>query len=377
MICSNCNTINGADSVFCVNCGNATTGGTISSMPTEPFQVINQPTPQGYSLADSTETAVVNFGQPQAPTPHNPSDEPHTGDNPTRKISPMIWIATGLASLIGLSAVGAFFMIQSGGGSGEVLPDHLGMFAQSAEKDRNDEISKQDFSKVFEAKNTLMKNDALATLDPQPSLILYADGKDIPVNDLRLIKIDSIKEDGSMKQLDFQAALVDGKPAMKRIRVPEALANGKYAFALLDGYFDDGKHKFWPFQVRNSSKGENSDALKASSLPLKPGSSSPRADSTKAPPIVAPKGPGTTGPPLVYSPPPPPSANERVVGTSNVLIRGAPSLNGPIRGKLANGQRVYVLGYTGYDCFQGRCGPWAQVQTVSGASGYVLSVLLR
>lgn len=33
MICTNCNAVNDSESVFCVNCGNAVTGGSVSSMP--------------------------------------------------------------------------------------------------------------------------------------------------------------------------------------------------------------------------------------------------------------------------------------------------------------------------------------------------------
>ncbi len=362
MICTNCNTPNEADNVFCVNCGNAVTARPGASMPTIPLS-------QSYVSSDSTETSVVNFGQAPGPMPSYTPNPPYLGENKAKKTNPVVWIGVGLVAVIGLIAVGALFFLSAAGG-GEVFPEHLGMFVQSATKDRNDEISKQDFSKVIEAKDSFMKNDNLATLDPQPNLILYADGKDIPVNDLRLIQLDTIKDDGTMKQLDFQAALVDGKPAMKRLRVPEALANGKYAFALLDGFFNDGKHKFWAFQVKNSSKSENGDALKASSFPLKSGTSAQPPTQTNLPRASVPA-------PVRIPVEPPAGARVAYTKTGNVLIRATPSLSGPVRGKIGGGQQVFVFGFTGYDCFKGQCGQWAQIQTTSGASGYILSVLLR
>ncbi len=366
MICVNCNTPNESDNVFCVNCGNAVTGG--SQTPAVEYHA--NASSHGHAIADSTETAVVNLAQPYQPTPQFPPASSYSGENKIKNTAPMVWVAVGLVAALGLIAVGAFFIVPQLNGKGEMLPDRLGMFVQSATKDRNDEISKQDFSKVGEAKNTLAKNENLATLDAQPSLILYADGQDIPINDLRLIQIDTIKDDGNMKTLDFQVMPIDGKPAMKRIRMADALANGKYAFALLNGYFDEGKHKFWAFQVKNSSKSENGDPLKASSVPLRPVSPAQRQTEPSLPRASVP-------PPIQPAAEPPAGAKVAYTKTNNVLIRAAPSLYGQVRGKIGSGQPVYVYGYSGYDCFKGQCGSWAQIQTTSGVSGYILSVLLR
>ncbi|MBK9529218.1 MAG: hypothetical protein IPO41_13105 [Acidobacteria bacterium] len=56
---------------------------------------------------------------------------------------------------------------------------------------------------------------------------------------------------------------------MKRIRIPTQMAIGKYAFTC-HGYFNEGKHKFWAFQVRDSSKKANGDDLKAWTMAPKP-----------------------------------------------------------------------------------------------------------
>ncbi len=59
---------------------------------------------------------------------------------------------------------------------------------------------------------------------------------------------------GTLKQINYQVVPIEGKPEMKRLRVPDGLANGKYAFALFDGFLDEGKHKFWAFQVKMPKK---------------------------------------------------------------------------------------------------------------------------
>ena len=366
MICTNCNTLNGTDSVFCVNCGNAVTADTASSMPTVAYQGIGQTPSQGYTPAESTETKVVNFGQPQHFAPPFAPSVPYTGEHTTKRINPLVWVAGGLFALLALVTVGIYF-IGSRGSGGEVLPVYLGMFAQSNEKDKVDEIPKQDFSKVIEAKNTLIKNDSLPNLDAQPNLILYADGKDIPINDLKLIQLDSIKDDGSMKQLDFQVAPVAGKPEMKRIRMPSALANGKYAFSLTDSYFDDGKHKFWAFQVKNSSKSDNGDALKPSSIPLKPT------------PPAAPRMPSKSVPsPSLPTAPPPNGASMATVRT-RIKLRNAPTQAGNNQiGSLNPGTTVYVLEYSSNsEYFNGIYSKYAFVQTPSGQRGWAFAAYLN
>jgi len=272
-------------------------------------------------------------------------------------------IAAMALLVIGGAAVVVFMLAPS-----EKLPDHLGMFVQSDAKDRVDEIRKQDIANAVESKAALLKDDSLPSLPSAPSLVFYADGKDSDISDLRLIQLDTIKDDGSMKQIDFQKLQVDGKPDMKRMRIPDGLANGKYAFAYLEGYLNEGKHKFWPFQVKNSSKADNESSLKDTTFPVKP----------KAPPPSVAAAPRAAVPSPVHAPVPPPSgASIAYTRSNNVLIRAAPSLGGRILGKIGAGQTVYVYSYSGHDCFKGQCGPWAQVQTASGTSGYILSVLLR
>jgi hypothetical protein len=241
------------------------------------------------------------------------------------------------------------------------------MFVQSDAKDRIDEIRRQDFANAAEGRNNLMKGD-LSTVTSRPNLILYADSRDIPVNDMRLVQLDTIKDDGSMQTLDFQVAPVDGKPEMKRIRVPEQIASGRYAFALFDGYFNEGKHKFWPFQVRDSSKASNDDLLKAASVSLRPKAAPPPATTKIA------------GPPAnVAASVPPPDGGTAATVKTRIKLRSGPTqfANNQI-GILGPGQRVYILDYsTNVETFHGITSRYAYVQTDRGLRGWAFAAYLQ
>lgn len=345
MICPNCNTRNEIENDFCVSCGRPlnATAERAAGVGAGLFQ----------AGAISTKTRVVG---------HTSQPSPGKYSSPWALIGGMV--AGILVLAIGGVIVAVYLLMP-----GEVLPDHLGMFVQSDAKDRVDEIRKQDITNVLEGKATLLKDDSLPSVPSAPNLIFYADGKEADVSELRLIQLDTIKDDGSMKQIDFQKQQVGGKPEMKRLRIPDGLANGKYALAFLDGYMNEGKHKFWAFQVKDSSKSDNGSALMATTFPVKPKPTPPPA------PMNAPR--ATVPPPVQVPVAPPAGASVAYTRTNNVLIRAAPSLYGQVRGKIGVGQPVYVYGYSGYDCFKGQCGSWAQIQTASGTSGYILSVLLR
>ena len=266
-----------------------------------------------------------------------------------------------------LLAVTAFFFL-SRNNKLETLPDHLGLFVQNNERNHLDEVLKQDITNVIQAKNELLKNEDLPTVDANPNFILNYDGKDVPINDLKLIQLDTIKDDGSMKQISFQPAPIDGKPEMKRVRVPDSLANGKYALALLDGFFNDGKHKFWTFQVKNSSRSDNGDALKSSTASLKP---TPPAQP------VAPKTPAYS-PPSSPASPPPVSGGMATVRSGNVILRSGPCLTCTDIGRVYGGQQVFIINYGGsFDTWKGRRGNWAYVRTSTGSLGWVFAALLR
>lgn len=341
MNCSSCNAVNDSENVFCVVCGN----------PVSPWG----------GSRNSIETEVIETGRPNTSGRNfQPTPGYVPGAKPGNKT---LWVVLG--ALIAVLAAGGIFMLANRNGATDTLPDHLGLFAQNNDRKELSEVAKQDVTNALQARTDLLKNDSLPILDPSPYLILFADSKAVPVNDLRLIQLDTIGDDGSLKQLDFQVAPVEGKPDMKRIRVPAEMANGKYAFALLDGYINDGKHKFWAFQVRNSSKSSNGDALKGSSVGLKP--TPPPAPKPVAPP-----------PATAASVAPPAPGNTAVSVTDFLILRAGPGQSYPKLRNLARGESVYIMAYsTNTESFKGRAAPFAQVRTNDGQTGWVFSAFLR
>lgn len=363
MICASCNTANDAENVFCINCGNAVAG-TLSGSPTVPIVEhprIEQSVPAHAS--NSTETAVVNYVSQQKAASHPIFNTPTSLQGPPRINRSAYWIIGGLCFLLILVVV--VFVALPKFSDAEVLPTHLGMFVQSDAKDRVDEVKRQDFSNISEARNSLIKSDSLSVLISRPNLILYSDSKDIPINDVRLIQLDSIKDDGNMKTIEFQVMPIDSKPEMKRIRVRDGLANGKYAFTYFDGYFNEGKHKFWAFQVRDSNKSNNDDLTQSWSVSLKP---------TPPPQPSTPRITSSSGP----VGPPPPSGSTATVRSGRVVVRDGPCLTCRDIGRVFGGQTVYVVNYSeNYDTWGGRTGNWAYVRTTGGLQGWVFSPLLR
>jgi hypothetical protein len=371
MICSNCKTFNDDENVFCVKCGWGINSGAASNDFTSGkvpvTAVYNDPQTQSSgryegSPANSIETELVHTSpHHRSRTTFNPAPN-RTGEHTSRLSNrSLLWFGLGLVAAIALAA-GGFFFLDKPSFSPETLPDHLGLFVQSKERDRLDEIKKLDLVNAVEAKESLLKNESLPTLDTNPNLILYSDGKYVPLNDLRLIQIDTINRDGSFNQIDFQASPVEGRPEMKRLRIPDGLANGTYAFALLEGFLNDGKHKFWPFRVLNASKSDNGDSLKVASVQVKP---------TVAPPTAVSR---PTAPTLL----PPPVGSGAYSSTGNLILRsGASQTSAKIR-NLRRGERVYILEYSSnIEVFQGRASRFAYVQTENGQRGWVFAAFLR
>jgi len=344
MICANCKTVNEEGNVFCVSCGNPVAGNpSISQQPTVAYSAQQQ---VHFTPPRSTETPIA-FG--------------NTREKGSRTI---LWIGLACVALIALIAGAAVFMSSGFGGNSETLPDHLGMFVQSDAKDRVDEIRRKDFASAVDARNELMKGD-LSVVASKPNLILYADSRDVPVNDMRLVQLDTMKDDGTMKTLDFQVAPVDGKPEMKRIRMAETIASGRYAFALFDSYFNEGKHKFWAFQVRDSSRADNGDALKTASVSLKP----------KTPVPSAPRAPSAPAAPSV----PPPAGGTAATVTTRLKLRSGPTqFSANQIGSLNAGTRVYIMHYSSNsETYNGRTANFAYVQTDSGLRGWAFAAYLR
>ena len=367
MICPKCTTVNDDDNIFCINCGTTISANAAPDIP--PPTVLYQGSPKQQSdSSHSIKTAYI----PQ--TNNNPPVSGTGGTTAKKSGKKFIWIGLilGICLLIGIAG-GAIFLIQRQAQNAEILPEHLGMFVQNGEKNAVSEIVRQDFSNALEAKDNLIKTEMLPLTDSKANLILYSDGKDIPLSDLKLIKLDTITDDGSLKQINFQAAPVEGKPEMKRLRVPNGLAGGKYAFALFEGYLNEGKHKFWAFQVQNAEKSDNGDLAKAIMVPLKPtpmptaspqNNSNPSVNTVIETPVDKPKSATPGG--FAYS------------RTDNVVLRGAPSLTAEKVDGLYRGQRLYIISESdNYTSWRGARGNWVYVETDDGTRGWVFSPLIR
>ncbi|MCY7375569.1 MAG: SH3 domain-containing protein [Pyrinomonadaceae bacterium] len=386
MNCPSCNQINENENLFCVSCGGhlspvaagasgsqavpPTFGGVDDLPPTRfiPQSQTNQP----IDSSDSVPTAFISTPVFNRSMPNfNPSTS-YSGAQPVQKSSgKFVWIGALVFLLLIGGGIGAYFLINKQSASAEMLPDYLGLFFQNKDKNAVSEITKRDFPNAVSAKDELLKNESLPTVEAKPNLILYADGKDVPLNDLKLVQLDSIKDDGTLKQINFQPAPIDGKPEMKRLRIPDGLANGKYAFALFDGFLDEGKHKFWAFQVKNADKSDNGDLAKALTLSMKP--------QTSPTPAVA-RQPNIPAPPTV---PPPSGASVVYCTSSNVVLRAGPSQSAAKIGNLYSGQRLYVLGYSdNYESFTSKTGKsfysnYVRIQTDNGKNGWVYRAYTR
>ncbi len=400
MNCPKCNNQNDDTNVFCINCGetfltSANLQQTMLSpmpapetlMPTQIFQSLGNQTPD-YQSDPTVFAPHPNFNQSnanynQSNANFNPSlvgfnpSIPFIPPQPPPKSRLGLWLGLGvlLLLLIGGGIVAAVFLINKPVSSTEMLPDHLGMFFQNSDKTSVEELKKQDFTNGLEGTDKLLKDDAMPTLESKPNLILYSDGKDIPLSDLKLIQLDSIKTDGTMKQIDYKATPVEGKPEMKRLWVAENLAKGKYAFALIDGSFDDGKHKFWAFQVKTSDKTDNANLVKETNVSIKNKSNKSDSKNTNANTDTEVAKVTPTPKPVIA---PPVGARSAYSVTNNVVVRAAPGLGAQKVNSLRRGQRVYILGYSSnYDYWNGLEGNWANIQTESGQRGWVFSPLLR
>jgi hypothetical protein len=365
MICPKCKTANDDQYVFCVNCGASlaqnVTFQDIEGESTVPPTVREvRPQVTRYTPENSEPTVFrPNPGYQPQPTHFVEPPRPKKGGS-TAKIIVLLVLGVILIGVVGAGAFGVYVWQKA---SAEVLPDHLGMFSQNAERNRIEEIKKLDLTNALAGKDSMLKDEGLPVLDPSPTLILYSDGKDVPVSDLRLIQLDTIKEDGSFKQIDFQASPIDSKPEMKRLKTPEALANGRYAFALIDGFLNDGKHKFWAFQVRNTAKPDNNGAsTHAVTVALKP-------TPTPTPTVKPSPTPNAS---------PPPGATVAYTTTNSVILRSGASQDSAKIRNLRKGEKLYVFRYSqNTEVFDGIESAFAFVQTENGQTGWVFAAFLR
>lgn len=341
MICPQCQTKNDDEYVFCVNCG-ATIGNPANALPEQETVFANR-------------TPIV-IEPPR--TSSRPADIPV--ERPRRSILP--WAFGLLVAMLVIGGVGGYFAykaISTTPPKVAHLPEHLGLFSTKADGSGLVELKKLESTNVIDSRNSIGADSSLVKTAAQPELILYADASEVPISDLKFVRIDTISDDGKAKYLDFQAAIVDGKPAMKRIRFSQPLSDGKYAFALFSGFANEGKHRFWPLEVKAGARG--AAFTQELSLNLKPASS---------PTPTASKTPENTGPPV--------GATVAYLTRTDVWLRKTPALQD--KGKLSllkPRQKVYVIRYSSNsDTWEGINSNWALVQTENGKQGWVFNAFL-
>lgn len=348
MNCPLCKAVNDDANSFCVNCG-----ATISAAG--PPSIQTQFSPRSGFEGMSSTVGDPRFSNESAGTTAKSGGW----------LGKFVIVFGGILILAVSAGFGAYYYyFRASPPITETLPEHLGMFYRDSERNSLTELRRIEAANIAEARRNLLSDNSIPVAGQQPEVIFYADVADLSAADLKLVSVDSIKDDGSMKQLDFQTFLIDGKPAMKRFRPPRALAIGKYAFVRADGYFDEGKHRLWAFEIRNAEKKENGDLAKDIVIALKP--------KQAAPPIAKPPATGLVPPKVVVNQP----AGSRAAycNSSNVVVRSSPSLTASKISGLRRGQRVYVLNYSNNtDYWRGMQANWAYVQTETGRTGWVFS----
>ncbi len=316
------------------------------------------------------------------PPPSYPNQMPPNYQTPKKSGKGLIFAALAVVILIILGAIGAggfyFWQQQQNPNpqTAEILPDHLGMFVQTADKTAVNEIKKTDVVNALEEKEKLLSDESLPVFEENSGLILFSDAKEIPVTDLKLVQLDTIENDGNLKQIDFQAVPIEGKTEMKRLRISTGLARGKYAFALFNGFLNEGNHKFWAFQVKDSKKANNNEIAKSASISVKDSKDKEKSDDKdKSKNSETPAKQDVPPPPKKDTKVPPPSgARVAYCNASNVVLRGSPSLTGKKVGSLSLKQRIYIINYSSnYDEWRGTTANWAYIQTESGARGWVFT----
>ena len=172
---------------------------------------------------------------------------------------------------------------------------------------------------------------------------------------------------GSVRYWNFQVAPIEGgRRGMKQIRIPDGLASGKYALALMRDYLNEGNHKFWPFQVTEGAPSPGTPQVATMQVKTSPGTGP-----TPKPP--------STSPTQTPMPPPPsaPSATGTLVycNDDNVVLRGSPSLTGPKVNKLMRGQKLWAIGVSpNKTSWGGVTANWTHVQLYDRSqTGWVFS----
>lgn len=360
MQCPNCGTEIPATERYCRNCGYDTLAmaQTLRApTPTQPYTPTNPTGAQSFDAGAKTEVLPSAIAQTVA------AQRPPSTAQPNRRspfVIPLVVICVLL--IVGIGGALAYFLLKGrdAGERGGNLPDHFGIFMRRG--DQLNELRRRDFRNALEARDTLAADTSLAEAAAQPSLILYAEAQDIPVSDLKLVQLDSITESGQVRYWGFQVAPVEGRSDMKQLRVAGGLPAGKYAFALINGYLNEGNHRFWPFEVKEGV--ESAEQPQAASIPVKPNpSATPSTSQTQPTPKPTP------------NTEPPPGARLAYCNDTNVLVRSSPDLTARPVTKITKGQKLWAIAKsTNTSTWNGVTSDWTQVQLYQSATrGWVFS----
>lgn len=355
MDCSNCGTVIPPNERFCRNCGHEAVppSGMREPQPTLPYA----PAQITDNLQFNPSAQRMYPSSPSFPVPHAATPEPSRTPLLMILVIALIVVAVG-----GAGGVGYVLWSRSASdraGSNNVLPDHFGIFLKS--DGALNELRRRDYTDALQARDAMVGERSLPMAEAKPTLIVYAEPQDIPVADLKLVQLDSINSEGRLRHWNYHVAPIDGQPNMKQIRVAGGLSSGKYAFALFNGYLNEGNHRFWPFEVEVGGP-EPSESPQLATVQVKASPS----------PSPLPKTQPTPKPPTSDSPP---GARPAYCNDTNVIVRSAPDLNARPIGKLNRGQKVWVLGTSSnYSTWKGLTSNWTQVQ-IHGSSvrGWVFS----
>jgi serine/threonine protein kinase len=286
---------------------------------------------------------------------------------PARNRSNPLLIALVVLAVVSVGAAAYLVLMRADKKEG-TLPDHFGIFVRN--KDVLSELRRMDFRDAMQGREAMMANTSLPRVDPKPTTILYSDGQDIPLADLKLVQLDTIEAGGKASYWNYQVAPIEGHSDMKQIRIPGGLPGGKFAFALLNGYLDEGNHKFWPFEVSDGAPAP-ADSPQVMMIPPKP-----KPAVTPTPMVSQP----TPTPQTVSTPQPPPqNLGVGYCTENNVLLRSAPNLNAQKINSLSKGDRLYIIEYSSnYDDWKGIHSNWVYVQPENKATrGWVFAYFVR
>lgn len=234
------------------------------------------------------------------------------------------------------------------------LPDHFGIF--HARQDSLTELRMREFKNALKARDELQVDSSLPVVESNPTLLFYYEPQMISGTELKLIKLDSINDDGKIEHWDYQVSPFEAKPEIKQIRVKDGLPKGKFALVLFKDYLDEGAHKFWSFEVKD--KAENAAEPQILAINLKP----------KPTPTPTPQ----PTPEVKKTPPPLPDGPTGVCNENNVVMRASPTQLSAKIGRLDSGNKVAILQYSSnYETWRGITSNFVYVQTTTGKRGWV------